>query len=1271
MGFLLCWCLMWPGCGLVSAQDPRGAGEVRPNDLPRLTDVRAIRRLSAAELRRGYPVQLEGRVIQSWPNLNQIILQIGDSGTSIYVTERRGVTTVGQKVRVQGFTVAQRPVQVLANKLTVVDDTVRLPEPKKLSVIDAVIDPPKFCRVEITGVVVSAISRPLCHDLLVRDHGSTFPVQIHRKARVPSPSDVLDARMTFTGVITDISSDRGGNDAGLIVPGWDATTIVKPAPTQPFSRQRKQVSTIQKSKPGSAPEFRVRLRGEVIGDPNEGLLRLRDESGEMVVRLTGRPALAAGEVLDVMGFVEHNDRGVFLDRAHFRRLGLPRTRLAVDHSALPGTKLDDYARVHRQIKSIRRLGKKQLQALPPAVLTGNIVNRDGKTGMIYVQDAGGGIGVLTKQDEVPPIGARVEVRGFVAPTATSPVVKWATIKPLKGDQNARALKGSSGALALGRLDSQWISLEGVGRGVDSVGDETHLRFARTDRKFSVRIAGIEAEALEHLVDAKLLLRGVARTLLDADGQNIGSELLVAKQEDIEILEPAPTNAFTIPLQSIDGLKRFRTEGTYTHRNRTIGTVTLAWPNLVHIDDGTNVLRLRVTRPSGLLVGQRADVVGFPHLGRFGLEFEDAVLKNLGPADAIAPRKLSIGDVLNQGRDGELVRIDGTLIKQVSAATEHVLMLQTEAETFPAVLPTMYVTPGMRELQEGSRVRIRGILQLDAEPNKPPHSFRVLLPDADSVSVLQHPSWWTTPRLTAAIGVLAGLIALMLFWADGLRRRSLRSETRFVQAVNSSPIAVAIVAADDQRLLEVNDRFLRLTGRDRGSVLERTLAGLRIWPDMPKTADLTAGSLEAVWRGADGEPAQVLVSAEAIEMAGTDALLLSAVDVTEKFRLLERLRDSQKMEAVGKLAAGVAHDFNNLLTVIRGNSEMLKEDIDRGTDLAELNDEVTSAAQRAAELTAQLLAFSRRQLLCMRAVDVGELMDGALRMLRRILEENIKIVTELPDSCPTINADAGTLEQVLINLAVNARDAMPGGGVLTIKVDAVEIDVTEARLHPDVVAGPFARIRISDTGSGMDRITRERVFDPFFTTKQQGRGTGLGLATVYGIVRQHRGWVDVESEPGVGSSFIIYLPEYLDEDEESDDNNRSFPVGTESILVVEDERQVRRIAVGILKRAGYRVTEAENAAEARGHWREADRHFDLVLTDILMPGGESGIELAQDLRAQRPDLKIITMTGYSGDAISHSEIDEVGAILIHKPFTRASLTALVRDVLDGTAPTAED
>ncbi|MGB0582952.1 MAG: hypothetical protein ACPGVU_24985, partial [Limisphaerales bacterium] len=246
----------------MAAQNSTNTPLVKPNNLPRLTDINAIRKLSPEDLERGFPVSLEGRVIQAIRNRSQILLQIGDSGLPVYLTERRGLTTIGQKVRVEGFTVAQRQVQVLCNKLTVVDPTVELPAPKTLTIKEAMTNPPKYCRVKLTGVVVSAQSRPLRHELLVRDQGYTFPVQVYRQARVAKPDEVIDSRMTFVGVITDTPTDHEDTGARLLVRGWNDAQTLQPAPVIPFNRSRKPIASVLKTKQGQGPEFRVRLRGE-------------------------------------------------------------------------------------------------------------------------------------------------------------------------------------------------------------------------------------------------------------------------------------------------------------------------------------------------------------------------------------------------------------------------------------------------------------------------------------------------------------------------------------------------------------------------------------------------------------------------------------------------------------------------------------------------------------------------------------------------------------------------------------------------------------------------------------------------------------------------------------------------------------------------------------------------------------------------------------------------------------------------------------------------
>jgi two-component system, cell cycle sensor histidine kinase and response regulator CckA len=1165
----------------------------------------------------------------------------------------------------------------MANQITILDENILLPEPKQTTIREILKDPPLFRLVEIPGVIRSSSLRQNRQELVLRDRNDVLPVHIFRRPPTDPPARLPDTKIRFTGVIVSGGSTTvgAGEPPLLIVRNWNDSKVIKLAPKYPFRRTLRPIQDVLKVNPKRVLESCVRVRGKVVRVRDSGNFDLRDDTGEINVQVTGSDDVTPGDVMDVIGFTKPDEVGTGISLRHGRaqRLGLPRSKLNAAGEPNTAPALADYVPMLLQISDIRRLKNADLAARPPVNVQANLVYRDDEAGRLFVQDESGGIAITTLVTPLTNrLGDLLHVTGHAAASDTAPVIAAARITGLGTNRIAKPMPGTSGELALGRLDSQWIRLEGVGRTVERVADGTRLTLARNHRKYQVRINGAAPESLEPMIDARLTVTGVARTVLDDSGQNIGTEVLVAEAGDIHVDEVAPTNAFTIPPDSIDTLKRFRLNGSYTKRNRTTGTVTLAWPNLVFIDDGTNTLKARVARPTGLVPSHRAEVVGFPYLGPRGLEFEDAIVRDLGLAEAVEPQEMPAQDARTEGRDGQLITITGTLLKQVAAVPEHLLILQSGTETFPVVLPAMFVTPSLEEVREGSRIAATGILDLPAGGSLSAHSFRLLLPDADAIKMLAAPPWWTASRLTAAVGGMGALIALVLFWVNHLRQMTLRSKNRFTRAMNASPVAVTILSADTGHILEVNDRFLDLLGFEQRDVVDETLGAVKIWPDAPPTSQLWenaaagAGSFEASWRTADGDTRNVLVSTETIELDGEDCLLMSAVDLTEKFQLLEQLRDSQKMEAVGKLAAGVAHDFNNLLTVIRGNTEILQEEIEPGSSMAELNDEVDTAAKRAADLTRQLLAFSRRQILKMGPVDLGKLVTESLRMLRRLLEENIRIETRLPASSPSVHADPGTLEQVLINMAVNARDAMPEGGTLTLTVDMAEVSPDEAARHPDTIAGTYLRLIISDTGCGMDAATRNQIFEPFYTTKAVGKGTGLGLATAYGIVRQHHGWIDVKSRPGAGTSFIIHLPTEAEAPESPTpdaDNPTALPRGRESVLVVEDEAAIRRITTSVLTRAGYHVVPATDAAEALRAWDQAPDGFDLLLTDVLMPGPLTGLDLARKLLGQCPGLKVILMSGYSGASVRVEEIDEVGGVLISKPFARRTLTTKVREVLD--------
>jgi PAS domain S-box-containing protein len=395
------------------------------------------------------------------------------------------------------------------------------------------------------------------------------------------------------------------------------------------------------------------------------------------------------------------------------------------------------------------------------------------------------------------------------------------------------------------------------------------------------------------------------------------------------------------------------------------------------------------------------------------------------------------------------------------------------------------------------------------------------------------------------------------------------------------------------------------------------------------------------------------------------------DITERKRaeeemaaLQEQLRQSQKMESIGRLAGGIAHDFNNLLTIIKGYSQLSLIELKEGDPLKENIEEVKKAADRAADLIRQLLAFSRRQVMEMRVLDLNILLQNLDKMLRRVIGEDIELVTLLAEDLGRVKTDPGQIEQVILNLAVNARDAMPSGGKLTIETANVELDETYARRHVAVTPGRYVMLAVSDTGVGMTPEVRDRVFEPFFTTKEKGKGTGLGLSTVYGIVKQSEGNIWIYSEPGHGTTFKIYLPQVEELLEEVKEKvvGEELPCGSETVLVVEDEEEVRKVAVRILRGQGYKVLEASNGADTLMICKEQKEPIHLILTDVVMPQ-MSGRQLVEQLRQVYQNLKVLYMSGYTDNTIVHHGVLEEGINYIQKPFTVGALAGKVREVLD--------
>lgn len=508
-----------------------------------------------------------------------------------------------------------------------------------------------------------------------------------------------------------------------------------------------------------------------------------------------------------------------------------------------------------------------------------------------------------------------------------------------------------------------------------------------------------------------------------------------------------------------------------------------------------------------------------------------------------------------------------------------------------------------------------------------------------------------------------------------------SEELFQKAFTAASVPMVVLKIDTHTCLEVNSSFLKLVNLTRFQLIGKVLDSLKIFtnPDEGASAfaELSArGSVrnhKCRIRDTSETVHDTLLALQPVSLAGKDCVLVAIQDVTEQLHLEARLRQSQKLEAIGQLAAGVAHDFNNLLTIIHGHTslQMCREDLDKEVTYS-LN-QVKMAADRAAALTKQLLAFSRKQLVKLAPMDLSDIVNRIHPMLVRMVGEAIELKTECPAGLPAVLADEHCVEQIVMNLVVNARDATPTGGKIFITVETVEI-TTENRTTTEAREGRFLKLSVADNGTGIDTMHLNHLFEPFFTTKDKGKGTGLGLSTVYGIAQQHDGWVEVRSKKGKGSVFQVFLPvsdKVVAPRHETEFSTKIFVRQKRAcnVLVVEDEEALRGFITDALRQCGYDVIQASDGVEAQIVFKTSLHPVDILITDMVMPNGISGRELACQLMDCQPNLKVLYMSGYSTDLMENADRLTEGENFLPKPFNIPKLISTVERCLQSKSAIA--
>jgi PAS domain S-box-containing protein len=535
-----------------------------------------------------------------------------------------------------------------------------------------------------------------------------------------------------------------------------------------------------------------------------------------------------------------------------------------------------------------------------------------------------------------------------------------------------------------------------------------------------------------------------------------------------------------------------------------------------------------------------------------------------------------------------------------------------------------------------------------------------------------------------VGVVRGLICLVLLFdvyvvyqqlqICRIRRQLVEREELFRLISENAADMIALVNADGKRLynspsyaavlgysledLQDTTAFDQIHPEDRERVEEAAKETLRV--GVGRRIEYRMRHKDGTWRVLESTANTILDTTGKVEK-----LVIVNRDITDRRRLEDQFRQAQKMEAVGRLSGGIAHDFNNLLGVIIGYGEILEEQLGNTEPFADSIQEILKAGGRAGALTRQLLAFSRQQVLEPKVLELNACVSEIEKMVKRIIGEDVQLSTVLDAGLGRVKADQGQIEQVLLNLCVNARDAMPTGGKLTIATENFEMDSAAASAYSyPVKVGPYILLTVSDSGTGMDSVTQAHIFEPFFTTKEKGKGTGLGLATVYGIVKQSGGYIDVASELGRGTAFKVYLPRV--EEEISRETEKSRPASSVhnrgTILIVEDEAALRKLTCNLLQSSGYTVLEAADGEEALKASQLYTGTIDLVLTDVVMPG-MNGRDLVKKLAPQRPLMKVVYMSGYTGQSIGCAETFSPNARFLPKPFTREELEEKLREAFE--------
>lgn len=1178
-----------------------------------------------------------------------------------------------------------------------------MPEPKRISMRQLASGMNDGLWVEIEGVVQAIQEQPDRWELDLASQGVARRVTFRKTPGSFFIKNLLDKEIEIQGVAI-ITSRRNQTNIGtrLICPNVRHLKVRYANEDLSPAWLPADIGSVRTMTQTNVAPHWIRVMGQVsdIESPGNyvivhGLSTMRVEKSPADL---SRPRV--GQWVEIYGFPYLLNGELHLRGATMQEIGV--RRAFATRPIDPLAPLDhEFSKTLYSIKEIRQLPAAEVSNGYPVRISGVVTLANSNQWLFFVQDYSGSLFVFNTQWPPGPYktGTRVEIRGFVEPGMLAPVISEPKIAYLGEGPPPIATRATIQSLQSDQFDSQWVSVSGMVRSVDVYEtNQAKIELSDASRTLSVIVFDVgNREQLESLAGKRVQLTGVCGGVSSKEKEFLYSRLILPGPSFITTTDTSQVNAFGLSIAPIENAVELALSGS--PRDIHIqGAVLGDWleksRRRIFIRDSTGSMTLITTASTQVKPGTRIEATGFPDVEDGEPVIRRAQIRHIGLLAPQQPQILtSFKEISKRTISPTLVEVDATLLFSKPEGDGLYLIFQIKDELFEARLHTL--SDQLKRLIPGGLFRIKGILLGKGNSLEFFERCLVLIRTPDDLVLLTPPTWWNSTRITIVISTAALVFLTVVLWMLALRRQ-VREQTEIIRRELETEAALerryhmiwdisadAMCMCDSQgTIVQVNEAYCRMVGKKPLDLIGHSFSVIHVPENQEIIRNLYVKDFASriiprhvsqewvLWNGRRG---CFDMANSFLEEAGSPPMLLSLIrEVTEQKHLEEQLRTSQKMEAIGRLAGGVAHDFNNILTVIQGYTGMLKGDDRIPVDDRELLEEVDKSAQRAADLTRQLLAFSRRQPLMAQLVDLSELVRNMLRLLARLLGEDIKIDFQPAPVAGRVRVDVGKMEQVLMNLTVNARDAMPKGGLLRITVEQVTVTESQVEENSEHRPGEFICLMVQDTGCGMDESTLARIFEPFFTTKDVGKGTGLGLSTAYGIVKQHSGWIDVSSQVGKGTTFRVYIPVQQDTEEESG-FGRSVLAGKSSglILVVEDEPTVRHFVRFFLQRQGYSVLVASQGSEGLALWNQNTDAISLVLTDLVMPGDPSGRELGRRIEKERPNVPVIYSSGYSLETFPEKEGFVEDYNYLPKPYDSVRLAKVVnerlKEVRKGTKP----